>query len=480
MKAKILVVEDDVSLQKLLLEAIGMEGHETRGADSVPAALELLNNEKFDVLLTDLQLKGSSGLDLLQPALQSNPDCHMLVMTGHGTVDVAVQAMKLGAADFLSKPISLNDLISAIRVAAERTAEASVSAGTGEGARKAKSASIIAKSKVMNDLLEQVATVAGYNLSVLITGETGTGKELVARAIHQSSPRAKQAFVALNCAAIPEQLLEDELFGHVKGAFTGAQNDRTGRFEQADDGTLFLDEIGDMNMMLQSKLLRVLQESEFEKVGSSKTVKVDVRVVAATSADLERKMLDGSFRPDLYHRLNVVHLAIPPLRERPADIIPIAQGLLDNFCQKSGLPQKTIAPETVNVLNGYHYPGNVRQLQNAVERAAVFSGIKTEILAEHLPEEIGKSASLFQPAPGQSFVPKSIPDEGIDFLGVVSNVERELLLQTLDKTGGNKMQAAKLLNMKRTTLVEKIKRLQIEEENEESDHAAGTENVSAA
>jgi DNA-binding NtrC family response regulator len=473
MKAKILVVEDDLSLQKLLLEAIGCEGHDTQGASSVPEALELLANEKFDVLLTDVQLKGSSGLDLLPVCQQHNPDCFILVMTGHATIDVAVSAMKLGAADFLSKPISLNDLISAIRVAAERSSEAF----TAPAARKSQDVSIIAKSKVMMDLLDQVETVAGYNLTVLVTGETGTGKELIARAIHKSSPRGKNAFVALNCAAIPEQLLEDELFGHVKGAFTGAQNDRTGRFEQAHQGTLFLDEIGDMNLALQAKLLRVLQESEFEKVGSSKTVKVDVRIVAATSADLERKIADGNFRADLYHRLNVVHLRIPPLRERPGDLLPLGQGLLDSFCQKSGLPKKTIAAETLNVLNSYHYPGNVRQLQNCMERAAVFSGALTEILPQHLPEEIGRNRAQFQPAASQSLKPESIPDEGIDFLGVVSNLERELLLQTLDKTGGNKMQAAKLLNMKRTTLVEKIKRLNIEESD---DAAAEAKNASAA
>jgi DNA-binding NtrC family response regulator len=463
MKAKILVVEDDLSLQKLLLEAISSEGHTAQGASSVQEALEFLENEKFDVLLTDVQLKGSSGLDLLPVCLQANPDCFMLVMTGHATIDVAVSAMKLGAADFLSKPISLNDLISAIRVAAERSSEAFIAAP----GRRSQDVSIIAKSKIMVDLLDQVATISGYNLNVLVTGETGTGKELIARAIHKSSPRGKNAFVALNCAAIPEQLLEDELFGHVKGAFTGAQNDRAGRFEQAHNGTLFLDEIGDMNLALQAKLLRVLQESEFEKVGSSKTIKVDVRIVAATSADLDRKITDGSFRADLYHRLNVVLLRIPPLRERSGDLLPLAQGLLDNFCQKSGLPKKTITPDTLNVLSSYHYPGNVRQLQNSMERAAVFSGPLTEILPKHLPEEIGKNHTMFQSTANASFRPESIPDEGIDFLGVVSNLERELLLQTLDKTGGNKMQAAKLLNMKRTTLVEKIKRLNIEEENDQ-------------
>ncbi len=464
MNVKILVVEDDVSLQRILLEAIGYEGHKTQGAESLEEALEMLEKEKFDILLTDVKLNGKSGLDLLPVCLQHNPDCFILVMTGHGTVDIAVQAMKLGASDFLSKPISLNDLISAIRVASEHVSETAAPKST----RKPPNASIIAKSAVMQDLLGQIKIIAEYKLNVLVTGETGTGKELVARAIQKNSPRADQPFVALNCAAVPEQLLEDELFGHVKGAFTGAEKDRQGRFEQAHEGTLFLDEIGDMNLALQAKLLRVLQEHEFEKVGSSKTIKVDVRVVAATSADLDQKIKDGSFRADLYHRLNVVHLRIPPLRERPGDIMPLAKGLLDNFCGKSGLPDKTIAPETEAALNAYHYPGNVRQLQNCMERAAVFSGAKTEILTEHLPEELRSSQSIFESSPIHPFVPRSIPDEGIDFLGVVSNIERELLIQTLDKTGGNKMQAAKLLNMKRTTLVEKIKRLHIEEDNGDS------------
>lgn len=261
-------------------------------------------------------------------------------------------------------------------------------------------------------------------------------------------------------------MLEDELFGHVKGAYTGAQNDRKGRFEQADGGTLFLDEIGDMNLALQSKLLRILQESEFEKLGSSKTVRVDVRVIAATSADLEKKVADGSFRADLYHRLNVVHLHVPPLRERPDDIMPIAQGLLERFCQGAGLPAKTVANEAIHALISYDFPDNVRQLQNAMERAAVFSGVSSQILLEHLPEEIKKQTNLFQMSSASGLIPTSIPDEGIDFGGLVSQVERELLLQTLEKTGGNKMQAAKLLNMKRTTLVEKIKRLQIESDDE--------------
>lgn len=462
MKPKILVVEDDARLRSLILEALSTEGYDLASAESYEDAVKFLETEEFDVLLTDVNLPGKSGLDLLPVCLRHSPRTYLMVMTGYGSIDTAVQAMKLGASDFLCKPIPLNDLISAVKIAIEKKS----AGGVRFALENISDSPIIGKSVVMTNLLEQVNIIAPYKINVLITGETGTGKELIARAIHQISPREKNSFVAMNCAAIPEHLLEDELFGHVKGAFTGAQGERKGRFEQADGGTLFLDEIGDMNLAMQSKLLRVLQESEFERLGSGKTVKVDVRVVAATSADLERKILDGSFRADLYHRLNVVHLRVPALRERPDDIMPLSQGLLDRFTEKAGLPAKTIAAEACNKLISYNFPGNVRQLQNAIERAAIFSGQSGEVRDEHLPEEIKEYGNMFQIPPGAGVIPTTIPDEGIDFSEVVSQVERNLLIQTLDKTGGNKLQAAKLLNLKRTTLVEKIKRLQIEAEEE--------------
>lgn len=463
MKVKILVVEDDKRLRTVLLEALSLEGYELTAADSAESAIEHLEKGSFDVLLTDVNLPGKSGLDLLPICLQYNPNTYLIVITGYASIDLAVQAMKLGASDFLPKPISLQDLSSALKVASKRLLEpAPKSAG-----RTSSDSTIIASSVVMLNLLEQVNVIAPYKINVLITGETGTGKELIAREIHRTSPRSKNDLIAMNCAAIPEQLLEDELFGHVKGAFTGAQTERKGRFEQADGGTLFMDEIGDMNLALQAKLLRILQESEFERLGSSKTIKVDVRVVAATSADLEAKIADGSFRSDLYHRLNVVHLRVPALRERPDDILPLSQGLLKRFCESSGLPTKVLADEAYHSLISYNFPGNVRQLQNAMERAAVFSGPSPEVRLEHLPEEFRNQGSMFQIGTSASLLPSSIPDEGIDFTEVVSQIERKLLLQTLEKTGGNKMQAAKLLNMKRTTLVEKIKRLNIDANEDE-------------
>jgi transcriptional regulator with GAF, ATPase, and Fis domain len=314
-------------------------------------------------------------------------------------------------------------------------------------------------------LLDNVIAIAPFNTTVLITGETGTGKELTARAIHQHSARQNRPLITLNCAAVPEQLLEDELFGHVKGAFTGAQNAREGRFEKADGGTLFLDEVGEMSLAMQAKLLRVLQEREFEKLGSSRAIKVDVRVIAATSANLERRIEEGHFRSDLYYRFNVVHLRVPPLRERPEDIRTLAEHLLARFCSSAGLPLKNIDEHVWPALLSYHWPGNVRQLQNAMERAAALSGAKPTIQLSDLPEEVRRGAAMglttlpsIQPSASSE---GNVPNEGMNLDTVVSNIERELLLKSLNKAGGNKTHAARLLNMKRTTFIEKLKRLQM-------------------
>jgi two-component system, NtrC family, response regulator AtoC len=382
-------------------------------------------------------------------------------------VDIAVEAMKRGATDFITKPFELDGLLGTIRVAAERAAR--TRSVTQPGARLG-TENLVAAAPVMQRLLEQVRAIAPFQTTVLVTGETGTGKEVVARAIHDLSPRGRKALVALNCAAVPEQLLEDELFGHVKGAFTGAQGARAGRFEQADGGTLFLDEIGDMSLTLQSKLLRVLQEREFERLGSSRTVKVDVRIVAATSADLQRRIDEGAFRPDLYYRLNVVHLRLPPLRERREDIRPLAEHLLSKFCAGAGLPSKSFSAEAWGALAAYRWPGNVRQLQNAVERAAVLTGAATDIQLQDLPEEV-REAFAAEGGPEPEPPPTDISEGGVNFDAVVSKVERDLLLQSLARAGGNKMRAAQLLGMKRTTFVEKLKRLGIEWEKEPTDTA---------
>jgi DNA-binding NtrC family response regulator len=463
MKLKLLIVEDDDRLREVLLEAANMTGYRAAAVGSAEDAITHLKADPSDILVTDVTLPGMSGLELLKECSALAPNIVAIVITAHGTIDIAVEAMKRGAGDFLVKPFELGTLLSAIQVAANRVPKKRSEQDTGSVKPQ-----MVVESQAMRKLFDQISAIAPFNTTVLVTGETGTGKEMIARAVHQMSPRAPRPLVALNCAAIPEQLLEDELFGHVKGAFTGAQGAREGRFAQADGGTLFLDEIGDMSLPLQSKLLRVLQEREFEKLGSSRTTKVDVRIVAATSADLEQRIEQGSFRPDLYYRLNVVHLRLPPLRERKEAIRSLAEHLLANFCSSAGLPDKTINEDAWPALMSYRWPGNVRQLQNAMERAAALSGASTSIGLADLPEEVrGGAVEGITPVLASNRVVQDtsteIPDDGLNFDEIVTEVERELLLQSLNKSGGNKMRAAKLLNMKRTTFVEKLKRLQIED-----------------
>nr|QEO74366.1 sigma-54 dependent transcription regulator [uncultured bacterium] len=476
MTIKILIIEDDERLRDVLLEAAAMEGYDARGVPTAEIAAERLRQESFDVLVTDVALPGMSGLELLPHLPRLCPGILPIVITAHGTIDLAVEAMKRGAADFLTKPFELDTLLGAVRVAGERAARARALAQSfAADASGGEAGDIIAVAPAMRKLLEQVRAIAPFPTTVLMTGETGTGKEVIARTVRRLSPRAEKPLVALNCAAVPEQLLEDELFGHVKGAFTGAQSGREGRFEQADGGTLFLDEIGDMSLPLQAKLLRVLQEREFERLGSSRTVKVDVRIVAATSADLERRIEEGTFRPDLFYRLNVVHLHLPPLRERREDIRPLALYLLAKFCAVTGLPAKTFSDDAWEAMLDYSWPGNVRQLQNAVERGAALTGASPEIRLHDLPEEVREGASAAHGA--RPHAPDSptesraavIPDEGVNFDALVTKVERDLLLQALAATGGNKLRAAQLLNMKRTTFVEKLKRLQISAEADSAD-----------
>ena len=353
MKIRILFVEADLSVREMMLRTAAQH----YCATAVPCAeeaIERLEKEPFDIVVLDLNLPRMSGLDLLQHCPRLKPGIITIVITAHATIETAVEAMKRGATEFLRKPLAAEDLLSALSVAAERVSRRALSAGSGMAP-----VDIVAESQLMRALLNQATSIAPFNTTVLVTGETGTGKELIARAIHQHSPRGSRPLVALNCAAIPEQLLEDELFGHVKGAFTGAHNARAGRFEQADGGTLFLDEIGDMSLSLQAKLLRVLQEREFEKLGSSRTTKVDVRIVAATSADLGKRVSEGSFRPDLYYRLNVVHLRLPALRLRKAS----KKSTFDNeiaMIQISG----TQLPDTMfkksNLIVGAIYTGSFK------------------------------------------------------------------------------------------------------------------------
>ena len=316
---------------------------------------------------------------------------------------------------------------------------------------------IIGASAGLREVLERVSRVAATGATVLITGETGTGKELVARAIHAGSPRARRHLVRVNCAALPEGLVTSELFGHERGAFTGALERRRGRFELAAGGTIFLDEVGELPAPVQVALLRVLQEREFERVGGNSTVKVDVRIIAATSSDLDRMVKDGTFREDLFYRLNVIPIDLPPLRERREDVPLLVQRFVEHFCETHKLEIKTVSPQVMKALMAFEWPGNVRQLENILERMVALTGKRNVILPTDLPGEIQSRDSL-------NFVPLiEIPEEGINFQNVVTDMERELILQSLRKTNGNKKLAAKLLNLKRTTLIEKIKRIGLSE-----------------
>jgi two-component system response regulator PilR (NtrC family) len=411
------------------------------------------------------------GGALVQAAVERYPEIVAIVITGYGTVKDAVEAIKRGAWDFVAKPFQIDELLHVLEAALEQRRLKSENAYLrAQLEERYRFEGLIGKSQAMTRLFQLLETVATTTSTILITGETGTGKEVVARAIHHNSARRMHRFVALNCSAIPETLLEAELFGHVRGAFTGAVGNRQGRLEQAHKGTLFLDEVGTMSPGLQMKLLRVLQQREFERVGDSHTVKVDVRIIAATNSDLRQMVEDGQFRSDLYYRLNVIPIHLPPLRDRREDIPLLAQHFLDRFRtaqeagkehpagQREGAPRDagrlTISQEAMRRLMSYSWPGNVRQLENAIERAVAFSGGRSQIDVSDLPSELQQPEAL----PLTSSV--TLPEDGLDLALLVATIERDLIQRSLERTGGNKGQAARLLNLKRTTLVEKLKRLQ--------------------
>jgi DNA-binding NtrC family response regulator len=452
----VLLVEDEEALRSTIALRLTDEGFAVDEARTGEEALERLSNFAYDALITDLRLPGLDGSRVLDGALERYPDIAAIVVTGYGTVKDAVEAIRRGAADFITKPFQFDELRHVLRTALERRELRAENRYLREqlDARYGVEG-LVGRSAPMRDLVALIATVAPTNSMILITGETGTGKEVVARAIHQASLRKHQRFIALNCSAIPETLLEAELFGHVRGAFTGAVAQRQGRFEQAHRGTLLLDEVGTMSPALQAKLLRVLQERAFERVGDSQTVRVDVRVIAATNSDLQRMVREGLFREDLYYRLNVIQVALPPLREHRDDVPLLVQHFLDRLGRDSSptRPGVTFSQEAMRHLMAYDWPGNVRQLENVVERAFTLSPGRQQIDVAALPPELAASVNA-RPAPGWA-----LPDRGLDLDGLLSSVERTLIAQALERTGGNKRQAADLLGLKRTTLVEKLKRL---------------------
>jgi DNA-binding NtrC family response regulator len=447
----ILLVDDEANLRAVVAERLAEHGYKVTEAGSGEQALDLLGDFAFDVVICDLRLPGIGGQQVIDAALERYPSIIAVVITGYGTVKDAVDAIKRGAADFVTKPFQFDELLHVLRTALEQRRLQSENAYLRQQLEERFGlGAMIGRSPRMRALFQLIETVAGTATTILVTGETGTGKEMVARAIHQTSPRRAHRFVAINCSAIPETLLEAELFGHVRGAFTGAIASRAGRIEQADKGTLFLDEVGTMPMALQMKLLRVLQEREFERLGDDRPVKVDVRVIAATNADLARMVKAGSFREDLYYRLNVIQIELPPLRERREDI-PL---LVQHFVRKySGAgPAVLVSQDAMRRLMAYEWPGNVRQLENAIERGVALLGGRSTIELSDLPPEIQAAPIAFVPA-------LDFPDAGVDLPRIVEQIERDLIARALSRTGGNKAAAAALLNIKRTTLVEKLKRM---------------------
>ena len=385
MAETILIVDDELNIRRVLERAFAKEGYQVHTAEGGHQALRLLAETPCDLMLTDVVMPDMTGLELLKRARQQHPNLQVVLMTAYGTIQTAVEAMRAGAYDFLTKPLDMETLRKVVRSALREATHAPKTA-VRKAAVKRKRTAFIGESPAIRKVLQTVERVADTRTTVLITGESGTGKELIARMLHERSSRADKPFVALSCAAIPETLLEVELFGAVKGAYTGADADRVGKFEAADGGTLFLDEIGDIPPLIQVKLLRVLQEREIERLGSNTPIPIDVRLVTATNRDLEAAVESGAFRSDLYYRLQVVHIHLPPLRERREDIPLLADHFLKKFAEENGRALRQISPDAMRLLQNAYWKGNVRELENVIESAVVLAPPDAQtLLPEHLP-----------------------------------------------------------------------------------------------
>ncbi|NVN89455.1 MAG: sigma-54-dependent Fis family transcriptional regulator [Desulfuromonadales bacterium] len=458
MKARILIVDDELSMREFLAILVEREGYEAVVAAHAEEALGQLDSSVFDLVISDVQMPGLNGIELLARIKAMAPDTAVLMMTAFSAAEQAVEAMKLGAYDYISKPFKVEEIKVLIRNALEKSDLKRENTVLRQTAQQRDSfCGIIGASPKMKEIFSLIRKVALSNSSVMIQGESGTGKELVARAIHDSSPRAKKAFVAVNCGAIPEQLMESELFGHKKGAFTGAVADRAGLFEQADGGTLFLDEIGELPLLMQTKLLRVLQEREFRRVGGAQVQKSDVRILTASNRDLQSQVKDGGFREDLFYRINVMQIVVPPLRERIEDI-PV---LVDHFFRKYGDPQQAgdiITPAALKKLMNYPFPGNIRELENIVERSLILDS--SLIHEENLPL---LACSDVVPCLGGD---ATIPAEGIELERLLDDLEKKYLLKALEMTSGAKKKAADLLGMSFRSFRYRLAKFGLDSENE--------------
>ncbi len=459
------IVDDDQSVRWVLEKALGRAGMESRSFERAEHLLEAIGHGTPDVLITDVRMPGMDGIALLDRLSRSCPGLPIIVITAHTDLEHAVAAYQGGAFEYLPKPFDLDEAIELVRKAARRTGKAISDDSAKESGQIP---TLLGKAPAMQEVFRLIGRLAGSSMTVLITGESGTGKELVARALHQHSPRAGKPFVALNTSAIASELLESELFGHERGAFTGAESRRIGRFEQADGGTLFLDEIGDMSPALQTRLLRVLAESEFYRVGGQTCIRVDVRVIAATNQDLARAVKEHRFREDLFHRLNVIRINSPPLRQRRQDIPRLLEHYLADAANELGAPRKTINPEAMEILQSYNWPGNVRQLVNATRRLTVTApgGV---ISALDIPEDLGgkllgKGASKEWTQSLAHWAEQQLNDkDGSPLLdSALPEFERTLIRIALNQAKGRRQDAAKLLGWGRNTLSRKIKSLELD------------------
>ena len=440
---KILVVDDEKSLREVMSIMLKRAGYDVTEASDGEQAIGQVNKEIYDLVITDLRMPRADGMDVLKAVKSTSPETVVLVVTAFGTADSAVEAMKQGAYDYLTKPFQVDEVQLIIRNALEkRRLSTENMLLKREMASQSSFAQIVGQSDAMQKVFDVVRKVADSKSNVLICGESGTGKELVARAIHYNSARSPMPFVAVNCSAVPETLLESELFGHMKGSFTGAVANKAGLFEIANGGTIFLDEIGDTTPTIQVKLLRVIQEREFRRVGGNQDMKVDVRVIAATNRDLEKAVADGSFREDLYYRLDVIPIRLPPLRLRVGDIPLLVTHFLDKFANESGKTAPVLTPEAMQVLLGHEWRGNVRELENLIERVVAFS---TGTTVAHTDVH-GWLHHAVSPQQSQG-LPTDLPEDGLDLEGLINGIEKDLLMKALERSKWVKKKAARLLKL---------------------------------
>lgn len=454
----VLIVDDEETIRSSLRLNLKLAGYNVEEAPQAEPALDVLGKEPFDIVLCDLKMPGIDGMSFIEECRKLNPEVAVVLMTGYGTHDLAIEAMRRGAYDYISKPFDPQELILTLKKIEEREQlRAENEELRSEVEQRYNFSNIVAKSKQMKDVFETVKRLANFNTTVLVTGKSGTGKELLARAIHHNSPRRGKPFIAINCGAIPESLMESELFGHRKGAFTDASRDKKGLFEEADGGTLFLDEIGEMPQHLQVKLLRALQEQQIRKVGDERPVDIDVRVIAATLRNLEKDVEAGRFRDDLYYRLNVVSIHLPALHERTEDIPVLVDHFMKKHNKRLGLHVRKISPEAVRCLMQYRWRGNIRELENCIERALVLTESE-DIGVEALPKAI-RQAGDEEEAPAQegSFAGWSVSDDDLSIKKHSRALEVTLISKALQKTGGNRTHAAKILEISHRALLYKLK-----------------------